>query len=283
MYNLEDTPDFYDSMEYSTIGNFSADASGRLPRGVYRGTFSVDKPGDTYLSFECWGKGLVYVNGHAIGRIWEIGPQQTLYVPGCWLNKGDNSIMVFDILGPSRARSRGFRKPQLDKLRAPGRIQHREEGIQPDLTAETPLLAAEFKPGNGWLEQEFGQPVQARYICFEALDSHNSDDRAAIAEFYILDDNGERLSREPWTIAWVDSEDVEQGTHSADKLFDLQESTYWSTAPGSAFPHSFVIDLGSVRNISAIQYLPRMEHGAPGAIKNYRVYVKTSPFSRSGS
>lgn len=269
-------------MEYSSIGNFSADTSGRLPRGAYRGTFSVDKPGDTYLSFECWGKGLIYVNGHAIGRIWEIGPQQTLYVPGCWLNKGDNSIMVFDILGPSRARSRGFRKPRLDKLRAPGRIQHREEGIQPDLTAETPLLAAEFKPGNGWQEQEFGQPVQARYICFEALDSHNSDDRA-IAEFYILDDNGERLSREPWTIAWVDSEDVEQGNHSADKLFDLQESTYWSTAPGSAFPHSFVIDLGSVRNISAIQYLPRMEHGAPGAIKNYRVYVKTSPFSRSGS
>ncbi len=117
----------------------------------------------------------------------------------------------------------------------------------------------------------------------DAVRRHNSDDRAAIAEFYILDDNGERLSREPWTIAWVDSEDVEQGNHSADKLFDLQESTYWSTAPGSAFPHSFVIDLGSVRNISAIQYLPRMEHGAPGAIKNYRVYVKTSPFSRSGS
>ena len=52
MYNLEDTPDFYDSMEYSPIGNFSADASGRLPRGVYRGTFSVDKPGDGWQEQE---------------------------------------------------------------------------------------------------------------------------------------------------------------------------------------------------------------------------------------
>ena len=45
----------------------------------YRGTFTLDKVGDTFLNMESWGKGLVWVNGHCMGRFWEIGPQQTLY------------------------------------------------------------------------------------------------------------------------------------------------------------------------------------------------------------
>ena len=41
-----------------------------------------------------WGKGMVWVNGHAMGRFWEIGPQQTLFMPGCWLKEGENEILV---------------------------------------------------------------------------------------------------------------------------------------------------------------------------------------------
>ena len=62
--------------------------------GYYRGYFNINKVGDTFLNFETWGKGQVWVNGHAMGRIWSIGPQQTLYVPGCWLKKGKNEIIV---------------------------------------------------------------------------------------------------------------------------------------------------------------------------------------------
>ena len=51
--------------------------------GYYRGYFNLKKVGDTFLNLENWGKGQVYVNGHAVGRHWYIGPQQTLYVPGC--------------------------------------------------------------------------------------------------------------------------------------------------------------------------------------------------------
>ncbi|MDE6332887.1 MAG: discoidin domain-containing protein, partial [Muribaculaceae bacterium] len=278
VYNLEDVPEFYTSMRFRPLSESDADAAGRLPRGVYRGTFTVDKPGDTFLDFETWGKGLVYVNGHALGRIWEIGPQQTLYMPGCWLKKGENEIVVFDILGPKEARSEGHREPVLDKLLVTRRLIHREEGQELDLSGETAVLQAAFQPGNGWQERKLEQPLRGRYLCFEALDGHNADEMAAIAEFYVLDDKGERLSREPWIVDWADSEEVNQGNRSADKLFDLQESTYWSTVPGAAFPHSFVIDLGAVRNIGGIQYLPRMEQGAPGSIKNYKVYIKNSPF-----
>lgn len=63
----------------------------------HRGTFTLSKVGDTFLDVSRLGKGLLWVNGHAIGRIWHIGPQQTDYVPGCWLHKGMNTVTVFDL------------------------------------------------------------------------------------------------------------------------------------------------------------------------------------------
>jgi L-iditol 2-dehydrogenase len=66
----------------------------------YRAAFTLDKVADTFLNMESWGKGMVWVNGHAMGRFWEIGPQQTLFMPGCWLKKGVNEIIVLDLKGP---------------------------------------------------------------------------------------------------------------------------------------------------------------------------------------
>ena len=88
-------------------------------RGYYRGTFDVKAVGDTWLDMSTWGKGQVYVNGHAIGRFWEIGPQQTLFVPGCWLKRGANEVIVLDVLGPQTAVIEGLDHPILDQLRQP--------------------------------------------------------------------------------------------------------------------------------------------------------------------
>ena len=63
----------------------------------HRGTFTIEKTGDTYLNVSEIGKGLLWVNGHAIGRIWNIGPQQSDYVPACWLHKGKNTVTVLDL------------------------------------------------------------------------------------------------------------------------------------------------------------------------------------------
>ncbi len=280
VFNIEDTPEYYASAAFRPIAEAVPDTDGRLPRGIYRGTFTVRKPHDTFLNFETWGKGLVYVNGHPLGRIWEIGPQQTLYMPGCWLREGDNEIVVFDILGPHSAVSEGFKEPVLDKLLHQKRLLHREEGENLDLAGLTPAAAGTFAPGNGWQEVRLDTPQRGRYLCIEALDAVDGGDAASIAEFYVLDANGERLSREPWTVDYADSEEVTDGNHSADKIFDLQESTYWTTAPGAAFPHALVIDLSAVRNISAIQYLPRMESEVPGGIANYRIYISNEPFKK---
>ncbi len=65
---------------------------------LYAGSFDLTVTGDTFLNMSDWGKGIVFVNGHHLGRYWNIGPQQTLYLPGCWLIKGKNEVVIYDQL-----------------------------------------------------------------------------------------------------------------------------------------------------------------------------------------
>lgn len=112
---------------------------------------------------------------------------------------------------------------------------------------------------------------RGRYVAIQPIDAIDGGDAAAISELYLLDAEGNRIAREGWTVAYADSEDT-AGNHTADKAFDLQESTYWSAT--GTFPHLMVIDLGQEHELSGIQYLPRMETGAPGAIGHFKIYVK---------
>ncbi|KAJ5109855.1 hypothetical protein N7532_002500 [Penicillium argentinense] len=54
----------------------------------FSGTFNMTTIGDTFLELPGWTKGVVWVNGVNLGRYWVIGPQQTLYLPGCYLRQG---------------------------------------------------------------------------------------------------------------------------------------------------------------------------------------------------
>ena len=243
-------------------------------RGYYRGYFTLGKTGDTFLDMQAFGKGLVYVNGHAIGRYWNIGPQQTLYVPGCWLKKGRNEVIVLDVIGPAgKAVCSGRAEPELDKLNITSPATHRKPGETLD-TKALPLAAqGSFAPGNGWQTVRLSAPAKGRYVAIEGLNAHDGKQLAAIAELYVLDAQGKRLSREPWTIRYADSEDVAGGNYMADKVFDLQESTYWQTDRKASYPHVVVIDLGSEQTVTAVEYLPRAEQGAPAGMKDYRIYV----------
>ena len=276
-YLLPDTYDFNKSQNFKPLTSVKDNKGQRIP-GFYRATFNVSKVGDTFINFETWGKGLVYVNGHGVGRIWEIGPQQTLYVPGCWLKKGQNEVIVFDVIGPKEAKAEGLNKPIIDKLLNAEPPIHRQEGQNLDLSAEKAVKSGSFNSGNGWQEVKFDAPQTGRYVCLEALNAHDGNEYACIAELYLLDENGERLSREPWRIDYADSEDIVTGNRAGDKIYDLQESTFWSTVKGVKFPHTIIIDLGKVQTVTALQYLLRMESTVPGGIKDYKIYVKTDKF-----
>ena len=67
------------------------------PGNFFKGEFQLTAVGDTYLDLSQWEKGVVWVNGHNLGRYWQIGPQKRLYCPAPWLKKGKNEIVVFDL------------------------------------------------------------------------------------------------------------------------------------------------------------------------------------------
>ena len=240
--------------------------------GYHRGYFNLTKVGDTFLNFETWGKGQVYVNGHAMGRIWSIGPQQTLYVPGCWLKKGQNEIIVLDVVGPKEAVVWGQAEPELNKLQLEKSNKHNNIGDKPDLNSATPAATGAFNGGNGWQTVKFNGQKKGRYLAIECTSTQDGKSQVAIAELYLQGTDGKRISREPWTTKYANSEE-ENGNHTGDKVYDLQESTYWQTEKSAALPHLLVIDLGSEQTVTALEYLPRAEQGAPGSVKNYKIYL----------
>ncbi len=287
-YSLNDWEKYFINDEYETallalkrasatendeyIEGFKDDAKMMGGRGYYRGYFNLKKVGDTFLNFETWGKGQVYVNGHAMGRIWSIGPQQTLYVPGCWLKKGKNEVIVLDVVGPKETVVWGQAEPELNKLQLEKSNKHNNIGDKPDLNSATPVVAGAFNGGNGWQTVKFPSAAKGRYLAIEVVSNQDGKDVTAIAELYLQGTDGKRLSREPWVAKYADSEE-ENGNHTLDKVYDLQESTYWQTVRGASLPHLMVIDLGSVQTVTALEYLPRAEQGAPGSAKNYKVYL----------
>src|SRR6185312_13309413 len=78
------------------LSNLKFSAQVKSRPAFYRGRFDLRSTGDTYLDMRGWGKGLVWINGHNLGRYWSIGPQQSLYIPAEWLRKGFNDVVVFD-------------------------------------------------------------------------------------------------------------------------------------------------------------------------------------------
>ena len=96
----------------------------------YRGHFTMDSPADTFLDVSGVQKGFVWVNGHNLGRAWNVGPTRTLYVPAPWLVKGDNEVIAFDIFPDSAY-------PRSERIRAIEIAPHRDEDAarrhRPDL------------------------------------------------------------------------------------------------------------------------------------------------------
>jgi beta-galactosidase len=87
------------------------------PEGIqdgvfYNGQFTLKDTGDTYLDMSKYTHGIVYVNGHNLGRYWNVGPQQKLYCPATWLNKGINNVIVFDLFQNTAATVKGDQLPE---------------------------------------------------------------------------------------------------------------------------------------------------------------------------
>ncbi len=82
--SIEALPMEAQSATISSFGNF------------FKGNFFLQEVADTFLDMSNLQKGYVFVNGHHLGRYWNVGPQQRLYCPANFLKNGHNEVLVFD-------------------------------------------------------------------------------------------------------------------------------------------------------------------------------------------
>jgi beta-galactosidase len=250
----------------------------RMRPGFHRFEIKIEKPGDTFLDMRPWGKGMVWVNGHNLGRYWNIGPQQTMFVPGPWLRPGRNEFIVLDFLGGTDTPLSGLDQPILDVPRPELDIFGRTPALERLRVEGEAVRRGVFPPGGESQRIEFPDPLRGRFFSLEALDAHDGGKSASIADLSILGPDGKPLSSQLWTIASVSSEETEAGATGAGNAIDGQISHYWHSQWKSAqpaHPHWIVIDLGREEDIGGFVYVPRQGTAADatGRIRNFQVHI----------
>ena len=243
----------------------------------YRGSFELNQVGDTFLDTSHWNKGVVWVNGHNLGRFWRIGAQQTLYLPAPWLRKGRNEVVVYESNGTTTPVLQGLATPILDTTNPEPERVHRKAGQELKTDQMTPNLTATLANDAEWQSFQLPTATTGRYLVFESLNSYPNDPFAALAEMYATGADGKDLSRTDWKTVYADSEEFASEDGSADNVFDLQATTLWHSRWSSAekpnHPHQIVIDMGANQTVAGVRLLQRSLGGMAGRIKDFRIYV----------
>ncbi|MCT1654102.1 glycoside hydrolase family 35 protein [Brachybacterium muris] len=64
---------------------------------LVQASFEAGEQADAFLDISGAGHGVAYVNGFCVGRYWNIGPQQSLYVPAPVIREGRNEVLLLDL------------------------------------------------------------------------------------------------------------------------------------------------------------------------------------------
>ena len=225
----------------------------------------ADSNADTFLLVRGWKKGHVWVNGRPLGRFWGIGPTQTMYVPGCWLTKGENEFLVWDFGGNVPMKGLEFvDRPILDELHPEcdfmGAFSRESEPFTPP---ENPTARGEFPEGSDLQMVKLPKPVKGRRFAF-VIDSAWPDRKnmASIAEFDIIDAKGSVVPRDAWSFVSVSSEETVKEDGLAENAIDGQSVNFWHTRWSRSMPkapHYLVIDMGAEVEVAGFRYLPRQD------------------------
>ncbi|MBY0239587.1 MAG: beta-galactosidase [Burkholderiaceae bacterium] len=286
-------------LENWTIQAIDFDADAVLPplqwrRGrskgaaFWRGHFEAAQCRDTFLDLSAWGQGVVWVNGRCLGRYWSIGPTQTMYLPGPWIKRGRNEVVVLDLTGPQQARMAGLATPVLDRLQPERDLPRPPNRARPRLDGVAPVHEGAFAPGGAVQEVRFAATARGAQLCLEALDGFDGKPQAAIAELALLNAAGKPLNQSTWTIAYASSEELRKEDGSALNAINGQATDYWISAYGgpglpATYPHRLILDLGVSVEVAGLRYTPRQgAEGVAGRIRRYRVYVGEKLVSEAG-
>lgn len=266
-------------LDEKAMGGLKFAAGSTKAPAFWRAEVDVATPGDTFLDLRNWGKGVVWANGHCLGRFWNIGPSQTAYLPGCWLRAGRNEIVILDYVGPQRAEISGLIKPILDDLHPEKDFR---QSLRPLVRLDLATLAlvhqGSFAPGSDTQEISFERPAKGKWFCLETLSAQDGKPFAAVAELDLLDAQGNALSHNGWTILSVDSQERLGEDGAAENAIDGQTANEWhtewkSTQPGH--PHQLVLNLGTSQTIYGVRYVPR-QGNERGRIRDYRIFMGES-------
>ncbi|UDQ96732.1 beta-galactosidase [Lentisphaerota bacterium WC36G] len=248
----------------------------------YKGIFTLNEIGDTFLDMRKWGKGMVWVNGHNLGRFWSIGPQQALYLPGCWLKRGNNEIIVMDLEPKNINKVQGLKNMVYELKNDSGIKYLRKAGQELKLQQSDIVAQGQFKNSAVGQTVAFNKGTKCRYICIEALSSFSKNDKyTTIAEVHMFDKDGAEIDRNGWKVIYADSEEKVGESGGADNIIDNQPVTYWHTkwqgGNTPTHPHQIVIDLGKKQDVGKLLYLPRANK-ATGRIKDFKIYGSNQNF-----
>lgn len=84
-------------MDYPKEVCFEKEIKSGYP-AFFKGRFQADNQNSCFVHFDHFTKGIIYINGFNLGRYWEKGPLEALYVPGTIL-KQENEIVIFETDG----------------------------------------------------------------------------------------------------------------------------------------------------------------------------------------
>lgn len=97
-------------MDYRFIYNLRSTGKNLTTPGLFfKASFFITETADTYFELSNFTKGFVWINGHNLGRYWNIGPQKRLFCPASWMRQGQNEIIIFDILQTKPGITFGFK------------------------------------------------------------------------------------------------------------------------------------------------------------------------------
>ncbi|WP_455972924.1 beta-galactosidase [Bacteroides congonensis] len=259
---------------------------GEPVRGVpafHKGVFNLQKKGDCFVDMSQWGKGAVWVNGKSLGRFWNIGPQQTLYVPAPWLKEEENEIVVFEMEDTGNRILQGLGQPILDSLGVDKNYQQGQRRIvqgTPILEKGDIALKATVQESNDWQLFEFPVATTLRHFCIETLSSYTDDNQACISEVELLDDKGQAIDKTKWEVVYVSSELSDKNLGVGENLYDGDVSSFWHTDPtvGSAHPHQIIIDMKEIYKVSALRVKVREGSFLSGKVKDIQLYTRPQFF-----
>ena len=243
----------------------------------YQGTFNLSTIGDAFLDLRGWTKGVIWVNGHNLGRYWWIGPQQTLYVPGVWLKTGQNTVTVFEEVKTNSPTIEGLAEPILTDLKRE-KVDTKRPRVKlakvPSLTDAELAISGDLAKGDA--AQRFKFPTRTgRYLCIETDSTFENETYSALSEVDLIAPDGFLIDRAKWRVAFVDSEETAQEDGAAENLLDGDLETIWHSVWSSEHkgnPHQIIIDLGANTTAAGVRLTPR-QGDRPAKTKAFRVYL----------